>query len=74
VEENADGSRSVRRIAELPIDPKVTALWEIVLLERYGKWHASLRGIKPRFMNDFASTHLMFEVGRPVEVRPVDSW
>jgi hypothetical protein len=61
----------VRTMAELPIDPKVTALWEIVLLTRYNKWYATLRGTKPKFMRDFASTELLFELGPPGRLRAV---
>jgi hypothetical protein len=67
-----DSRATVRRMLELPIDPKVTALWEIELLKRYGKWHASLRGTKPKFMRDFASTQLLFELGAPGQIRPVE--
>jgi hypothetical protein len=63
---------SVRSVVELPIDPKVTALWEIELLTRYGKWYASLAGTKPKFMRDFASTQLMFELGPPGQIRTVE--
>jgi hypothetical protein len=61
-------------MVELPIDPKVTALWEIVLLTRYGKWYASLRGTKPKFMGFLASTQLMFELGAPGRIRPSEPW
>jgi len=55
VEQASNQSRAmVTNIAELPIDPKVTALWAIELLTRYRKWYASLSGIKPKFMRDFA--------------------
>jgi len=62
----------VRRIAELPIDPKVTALWDVELLERNGRWHARLRGIQPKFMNNFASKQLIFEIGGPGQVTAVE--
>jgi hypothetical protein len=65
---------TVTRMVELPIDPKVTGLWEIELLQRYGRWHASLRGTKPKFMRDFASAQLMFELGAPGQIRSVEPW
>jgi len=69
-----DPRATVTSMVEVPIDPKVTALWEIVLLTRYGKCYASLRGTRPKFMRDFASTHLMFELGAPGRIRPVEPW
>jgi hypothetical protein len=69
-----DPRATVVKIGELPIDPKVTALWEIVLLQRYGKWYASLHGTKPKFMRDFASTQLTFELGAPGQIRSVEAW
>jgi hypothetical protein len=61
-------------MVELPVDPKVTALWEIKLLTRYGKWYASVRGWKHKFMSVFASTQLAFELGAPGQIRSVEPW
>jgi len=61
-------------MVELPIDPKVTALREIELLTRYGKWYASLRGWKHKFMSVSASTRLAFELGAPGQIRSVEPW
>ena len=75
VEPGSNDSRAtVRSMVELSIDPKVTALWEIDLLTRYRKWYVSLRGTRPKFMRDFASTQLMFELGPPGHVRSVEVW
>jgi hypothetical protein len=61
-------------MVELPIDPKVTALREIELLTRYGKWYASLHGWKHKFMSVFASTQLMFELGARGQIQPIEPW
>jgi hypothetical protein len=71
VEQGSNGRQSVARIDQLPIDPKVTAAWDIELRTRDGKWYASMQGIRPKFMNDLATTDLLFQLGLPGEVRSV---
>lgn len=75
IEPDASGQRyTIRDMIQLPIDPKVTALWEIDLMRRDSTWYAIMRGTKPKFMNDFASTVVMIELGPPGHVRSVETW
>ena len=71
---STDPRATVTKMVELPIDPKVTALWKIELLTRYGKWYASLRGWKHKFMSVSAHTQLAFELGAPGQIRSVEPW
>jgi hypothetical protein len=70
----SDQRDAVREIIQLPLDPKITALWEIELVRRDTSWYAVMRGTKPKFMSDFASTQVVFELGSPGQVRLVERW
>lgn len=58
----------VRAIIELPIDHKVTALWETAIWRRDGRWVASMKGTRKTFMNDFHRAELTFTLGSPGQI------
>jgi hypothetical protein len=71
VEEGA-GYRTVRHIAEVPIDSGIMAIESIELLDRDGVWHANLRGFSPRLIGLSGSPSLMFALGGPKVIRPIE--
>lgn len=77
VEQNADTGAAaaryrVRTTVSLPLDRnKVWAVESMQLWQREGHWLASLHGYKHAFMNDVASTEIVFELGQPGQAKQV---
>jgi hypothetical protein len=59
----------VRATVQLPVDDKMRGVSHVELLNRSGRWYANLPGHKSKFMNDFASAELRFELGPPGQFR-----
>lgn len=58
----------VRTSISLPIDrDRIRGLYGLELWRREAHWMASMRGYKHAFMNDFAKTELVFQLGAPGE-------
>jgi hypothetical protein len=62
----------VRATVDLDLDPKITALHAAYVRQRDGRTYAVLSGTRPKFMSDFASIDVRFDLGPPGAVTPVN--